>query len=112
MDQTQFKIDFYAAKSAYFSDAGGGNLDGYDTVSGSVWRDPDTGFQARLYTDSNGSYILSFAGTEDAQDSYQDVNGFGWGQWEAEICPFYCHIKSGPVFKKRKLGKNYEHNFD
>ncbi len=65
---------------------------GIHLYQGEVWIDDGTGFKARLYKDNDNNYIVSFAGTEDAQDAYQDVANFGWGQWESkrgEILNFF-----------------------
>jgi len=103
----EFKTAFYASNGAYTVDSGGGDLTlfGYKSVSGGVWIDPDTGFKARTYVsidgagNETGNYILAFAGTEtsDAQDGYQDLASFGWGQWfsnKHEVIDFFSKLQS------------------
>ncbi|OMH37544.1 lipase family protein [Motiliproteus sp. MSK22-1] len=83
MNLNEFKVSFYAAEGAYNVDVGRGNLEGYSSVSGGNWVDSATGFKATAYKDTQGNYILAFAGTEPDQDPYQDIASFGWGQWES-----------------------------
>ena len=83
INREEFDLAFYATKGAYELDAGGGFLRhlGYEFVENGIWTIEETGLKAALYSDDQGHYILSFAGTEGAQDWYQNISSMGYSQW-------------------------------
>tara|TARA_R110002049_G_scaffold24515_1_gene86844 strand:- start:191 stop:8251 length:8061 start_codon:yes stop_codon:yes gene_type:complete len=94
--ETEFLIAFNSASGAYKAETGGGSLTpwGYSHIE--TWQDGATGFKSRAYVDGLGNYIIAFAGTEDLQDTYQDLASFGMGQWDENrpvIISFFNELK-------------------
>lgn len=97
MNETEFLIAFNSAAGAYNAEAGGGSLNPWGYTHVETWEDEATGFKATAYKDASGNYVLAFAGTEDAQDWYQNLASFGWNQWAKtgqEIKSFFQEIRN------------------
>lgn len=98
MNETEFLIAFNSAAGAYNAEAGGGSLNSWGYTHVETWEDEPTGFKATAYKDASGNYVLAFAGTEDAQDWYQNLASFGMNQWTInkgpEITSFFQEIKN------------------
>jgi Ca2+-binding RTX toxin-like protein len=65
-----------------------------DFFPNGIFEHPDTGLKMLIINDQNGNYVVSFAGSEDSQDLFVDIN-LGWPQWEAgreEVLAYLAEI--------------------